>query len=283
MRADRVVVGVDGSPQAHQALEWAVALARLADTDVVAVHGVGLLDRVDGELVLSHPHLDDLRRVVEDEWCALLRTAGVPFRVEVVERPGVDALLDAAAGGTTGLVVVGTRGRGLSRDQALGSTALQLLRRADVPVLVVPERGDGRGPDGAAAGVERIAIGFDGSADAQAALTWAVRLAGRTGATCDVAVALEEVGGEDEAQLRHRAEAACAPLRQAGIACEVSVGRGAPADTVVALAAEYGADILVVGSSGEGSAGDPLLGSVSRLVAHEAGRPVAVVPVSVQM
>jgi nucleotide-binding universal stress UspA family protein len=236
--AREVVVGVDGSSPSREALGWAVSFARLLDAEVVAVHGVGLLDRVHGELVLSHPHLDDLRNVVEEEWCRPLHETGVPFRAEVVERPGVDALLDAAAGGPAALVVVGTRGRGLARDKALGSTALQLLRRATLPVLVVPETA-GSPPE-----VRRIAVGFDGSPDARAALDWATRLAARTGAACE----------------------------------PVTAEAGAPAEDLAHLAAERGADLIVVGSSGEGAAGDPLEGSVSRMVAHEAGRPVVVVP-----
>jgi nucleotide-binding universal stress UspA family protein len=267
----QVVVGVDGSAECHHALGWAVALAPLLAAEVVAVHGVGLLDRIAGELVLSHPHIDDLRKLVEDDWCRPLAEAGVGFRVEVVERAGVDALLAAAGEKPTELVIVGTRGRGLARDKAIGSTALQLLRRADVPVLVVP------GPQGKAPSARRIAVGFDGSPDAHAALDWATALAGRTGATCDVAVAVPP-GGAGSDRLRALAEEACAPLRDQGLPCEVSVGEGAPAETVVHLAADYGADLVVVGSSGEGAAGDPLEGSVSRLVAHDAGRPVVVVP-----
>lgn len=284
----QVVVGVDGSPHARNALRWATRLAKLLDDDVTAVHGIGLLDRVHGELVTSHPHAGSLRDVVEHEWCAPLAQAGLTYRVEVVERPGVDALLGVAGERGTDLVVVGTRGLGLTTSQALGSTALQLLRRAQVPVLVAPDPGEGRSVE-----ARRIAVGFDGSPDSHAALAWAISLAARLGATCEVTAVAGEAdalplgpsaavtaAGEAQApaRLRALAEEACEPLRRLRLPYRVTVRRGAPAGTLVGVAADHHADLLVVGSSGEGAPGDPLAGSVSRLVAHNAGRPVVVVP-----
>lgn len=288
----QVLVGVDGSAAAGDALRWASRLALLLDDDVTAVHGVGLLEHVGDDLVLSHPRLDSLREVVKHEWCRPLARAGVAHRVEVVERPAVDALLAAATERPTDLVVVGTRGLGLAADHALGSTALQLLRRADVPVLVVPDRPDGHGP---AVEVRRMTVGFDASEDAVDALHWAADLARRAGATCEVAIAVEDspvfplghaTAGTSALQeatpdrLRARAEEACGSLRDQGVAYRVTVRRGTPAQALVAIAADGGADLLVVGTSGEGPAGDPLVGNVSRVVARDAGRPVVVVPAS---
>ena len=95
----QVVVGVDGSPAARNALRWAGRLARLLDDGVTAVHGAGLLEHVGKDLVLTHPQLDSLREVVDREWCGPLTSAGLPHQVRVVERPAVDALLAAAAEG----------------------------------------------------------------------------------------------------------------------------------------------------------------------------------------
>ncbi|HKH05964.1 MAG TPA: universal stress protein [Acidimicrobiales bacterium] len=284
----QVVVGVDGSPHARLAMRWASRFALLLDADVTAVHGTGLLDHVDGRLVPAHAHIDEIRRALEEEWCGRLDRTHLPHRVEVVERPAVDALLAAAHEGPTDLVVVGTRGRGIPRAQALGSTALQLLRQATVPVLVVP------GPSGdRSVELRRLVIGVDGSVAAQAALLWASGLACLTGARCEVVAVAEDdpvfplgtaatvtAAGEEDApdRLRAIAEQACESLRDLGVTCEVTVRRGTAADALLGVARDRHADLVVVGSSGEGSAGNPLLGSVSRQVAHDAGRPVAVVP-----
>ncbi len=261
----QVVVGVDGSPAARNALRWAGRLARLLDDEITAVHGAGLIEHLGDDLVLAHPHIDSLRDVADREWCGPLTRAGLPYRVRVVERPAVDALLAATAERPTDLVIVGTRGLGLAAEQALGSTALQLLRRADVPVLVVPDL-----PDGPSVEVRRMTVGFDGSEDARAALEWAVDIAGRVGAMCEVAVAAGDAPafplgpsttatvaaeGDTLARLRRAADEACRPLRRQGIPYRVTARRGEPARTLVGLAADGHADLLVVGSSGEGPAG----------------------------
>jgi nucleotide-binding universal stress UspA family protein len=284
----QVVVGIDGSPEARLALRWASTVASLFDADLTAVHGTGLLDRLDGRLVPAHDHLDDLRRVAEREWCDELDRVGPPWKVEVVERPAVDALLVTVEERPTDLVVVGTRGVGIRRAQALGSTALQLLRQASVPVLVVPGPDDGGSP-----GLRRLVIGVDGSTAADAAVAWAAGVATLTGARCDVVAVAEDdpvfplgpaaavtAAGEEDAPERLRAvtEQASGALRDVGVACDVTVRRGPAADTLIGVARDCGADLLVVGSSGHGSAGNPLLGSVSRQAAHDAGLPVVVVP-----
>ena len=56
----------------------------------------------------------------------------------IVEHEAPTALLEAANDGTTDLLVVGTRGRGGFADLVLGSTALKVLHRSDIPVVLVP-------------------------------------------------------------------------------------------------------------------------------------------------
>jgi nucleotide-binding universal stress UspA family protein len=285
----QIVVGVDGSHAARNALRWADRLARVLGDTVTAVHGAGLIEHLGDTIVPAHPQRAEVREIVEREWCGPLAHAGLPHRVEVVERPAVDALLAAVEERPTDLAVVGTRGLGLAASQALGSTALQLLRRAPVPVLVVPDPTDGRSVE-----ARRLVVGFDGSEASLAALHWSAELAARSGASCEVVAVAEETpvfplgpattassAGEEEApsRLRALAEEACAPLGAADVPHRVTVRRGQAAATLVAIARDHHADLIVVGSSGAGSRGDPLLGSVSRRVAHDADRPVAVIPV----
>jgi nucleotide-binding universal stress UspA family protein len=48
------------------------------------------------------------------------------------------ALVELAHDETTDLVVLGARGRGGFAELLLGSTALKVLHRSDVPVVLVP-------------------------------------------------------------------------------------------------------------------------------------------------
>jgi nucleotide-binding universal stress UspA family protein len=57
-----------------------------------------------------------------------------------------------------------------------------------------------------------------------------------------------------------------------------TVALGTPAGEIMRHAAQWKADLIVVGSHGRGTMGRLLLGSVAQKVLHEAGCPVMVVP-----
>ncbi|HEX8805140.1 MAG TPA: universal stress protein, partial [Acidimicrobiales bacterium] len=237
-----------------------------------------------------------IRATVEHDWCRPLRRRHVPFTVDTPEAAAVEAIATRAAELGAGLIVVGTRGAGLAADRTIGSTTLQLLERLShttTAAVAVPQPGDGAEPGTDERTFRRILVAVDGSDDAHAAFTWAADLALLTGATCHVVAVAEEsdvfplspaasVTAEGEEHAVDRLEALtarwCARLRTSGVAHTVTVERGRPAQAIVDHADRLDADLVVVGTSGTGSAGDPMLGSVSRHVAHDAGRAVAVVP-----
>jgi nucleotide-binding universal stress UspA family protein len=236
-----IVVGVDHSPAARRAAGWAAELAPLLGARVSAVHGLGLLESLGGALVPGHAHRAEIEAVAEREWCAPLADAGVAFRVNVREQPAIDALVGEIGDLGAELAVVGTRGAGLPDDQAMGSTALHLLQEATVPVLVVPAAGGEPAP-----ALKRLVVGNDDRPESEAAMRWALALADRCGAECDVVSLPPD------------------PLDEL-------------AEALVARADELGADLVVLGASGRGAEGDPLVGSVSRHVAHRSARAVVVV------
>ncbi len=121
-RTGPVVVGWDGSPGA--ALAWHEAEALLPGRPRVAVV-VGDDDR--GAVPLD----GDGRGVT-------LRRVPAPHPVPGPARATARALAEAARREAASVVVVGSRGRSTWRTELLGSTALAVLRRTHVPVLVVP-------------------------------------------------------------------------------------------------------------------------------------------------
>lgn len=136
---DRILVGVDGSEHSERAIEWAIALASSYGAEVVAVHAVGLLAHLgDGPPVASHPHLGELHRLFETQWCAPLDGAAVANRRLCVDGPAALALLTAADHEEADLIIVGSRGAGGFRELLLGSTSLQVAEHSRRPVLIVP-------------------------------------------------------------------------------------------------------------------------------------------------
>jgi nucleotide-binding universal stress UspA family protein len=283
-----IVVGVDGSPSSAGAVRWACLLAPVLGADVAAVHAVGLLERLDGELVPAHSHRADIATVMTRDWCAPLSEAGLRHRVHLREQPAVDALLGEIADLHPHLAIVGTRGAGLSSAESIGSTALRLLHDAPVPVVVVPDTAQEAPP-----ALRRVLVGVDGGAPSLAAIDWAAELARRTGASCELLTATLHGpeaeqdagpdGGPDEVDHMRRLgasiEAWSTPFRWNKVPLRTTVCGGDPADQLVRRAREVDADLVVLGASGRGPAGAPLAGSTSRRVAHAAGCAVAVVRV----
>ena len=69
-----------------------------------------------------------------------------------------------------------------------------------------------------------------------------------------------------------------AGIRSQGIGVQVIVRSGEPAATLLAVANDVDADLVVVGTRARGDPADPLVGSVARQVAADGHRPTLVVP-----
>ena len=134
------MIGTDGSPQAREAVETGLELAREEGAEAVLVHVLGPLAPIAvDEDVRGVPHrpataaedavlADAARRAVE------LR---VRHRVELLVGVPDEELLALARELGADLVVVGSRGLGAVRGALLGSVSRSILKRATVPVLVV--------------------------------------------------------------------------------------------------------------------------------------------------
>jgi nucleotide-binding universal stress UspA family protein len=135
-----ILVGADGSDDAARAMGFAGRLATDVGADLVVVNATGSRD---GQRPPSDEGTVDLetRRAWVEEWCAPLRDADVPYRIEVVRGDPRSALLDVTRETSADLVVVGSRGRGPIRQLVLGSVAASLVERCEVPVTVLPGGG----------------------------------------------------------------------------------------------------------------------------------------------
>lgn len=132
----------------------------------------------------------------------------------------------------------------------------------------------------------RIVVAYDGSPDAQTALTWAVRTAIRTEqpvvavvatATDDLMPQRSLLWGEHLEQVRASADEILGEALLPNTAVELRPGPAVP----VLLEAASDAALLVVGSRGHGQVAGTLSGSVSQHLARHAPCPVVVArPVS---
>jgi nucleotide-binding universal stress UspA family protein len=141
----RIGVGFDGRPEARQALDLAIRLARDcgATIEVASVIGTPIAEVEPG--VYDSEWLEQARADAEEE----LRTAVVDADVEVstgvFAGTAVEELTDLSS--RVDLLIVGSRAWGPVRRILLGSTAAHLMRQAHCPVLVLP-RGAATGQPG---------------------------------------------------------------------------------------------------------------------------------------
>jgi len=135
--------------------------------------------------------------------------------------------------------------------------------------------------------LKRILVAFDGSESAERAFALALDLAGKYGAAMRViAVARPpDFGGDVETEAtiegaRKHYHHILKPLKDrgvgAGLAIEVEVVVGHPAERIVIEGEKWGADLIVVGHRGRGLMGRWLLGSVAKQVMHHATSAVLV-------
>ncbi len=136
-KADRIVVGVDGSEPSKHALRWALEEAHVADATVKAVTAWQLPDESRGLV----PHRETFAASENAARHALEETVrdvasegqNVP---EIIVREGdpADILLDEAEGAR--LLVVGNRGHGRLTEALLGSVGQHVIEHAACPVVV---------------------------------------------------------------------------------------------------------------------------------------------------
>ena len=135
--------------------------------------------------------------------------------------------------------------------------------------------------------ISTIAVGTDGSATASKAVDMAADMARRFDARVVLLSAYRESGTRSSdvdvelqwatnpaARMREILDRTATKLEGEGIRCAKLAAEGDPARTLVALAEECGADLLVIGNKGMQRR---ILGSVPNTVAHSAPCSVLVV------
>lgn len=136
-QSQRVIVGIDGSPQSKQALRWSAQVAAASGARLVAV---AAWDYPSTYGWAAWPQDWDLardtRKILDstvDEVFAAHRPADLELSVKQGSAAAV--LLDESKGAL--MLVVGSRGHGGFAGMLLGSVSAKVAEHADCPVLVV--------------------------------------------------------------------------------------------------------------------------------------------------
>jgi nucleotide-binding universal stress UspA family protein len=287
-----VVVGVDGSVGARAAVDWAAQEASRRHAPLRLIHGFDLepagyitAGRPTPEASLSAP-LHAARRMLADT-ASDYRQQYPDLCVSTVFSVASPAWLLIEQSKAASMVVVGVRGRGGFAGLLAGSVGTLLAAHAYGPVVVV--RGD---PADETAVGRPVVVGVDGSAEAAAALAFAIEEAAERG-TCLVVVHVWPalpMSAPGQIAPWHYDRAAAARTAERLMLDQLAGWPQKYPDVNVAprmvhgfdpgralIAASQRASLMVVGSRGRGGFAGMPLGSVSRALVHHAACPVAVV------
>jgi len=279
-----ILVPLDGSALAEEALPAALSLAERSGGEVALVHVAGpaadsgtpgdWLEGVAGRVRDSAPEVQ-LRTV-------LLEGAPAPALHRFVLEEGIDQ------------IVMTSHGRGGLKRLWLGSVADGLLRRAPAPILLWRPIADADPTDLAGRpSFTRILVPLDGSEPSEAIVPWAdalarlyrapLLLAAVVSAEAESPGYLPSTGGLDAAlaeeavYLEGYLETLAGGLRAGGTRVEVRVVEGPPAvDGILQLREERGADLMAFATSGRGGVARLVLGSVADKLIRAGVCPVLV-------
>ncbi|MET9294647.1 universal stress protein [Streptomyces sp. NPDC003077] len=283
-----ITVGLDGSPQALAAADWAAAEAARTGKELRLVHA-WLWQPLDIPLALDTDVREKWARNVLNEGRARLAKTfpDLPVGTELVVREPVDALLAEAA--EADLLVLGSRGHGTLTGYLLGSVALHVLRQATRPVVMVR---DPR-PADAERRLDEVVVGVEDTGETGApVLEFAFAAAAARGATLRAVRAwsipsvvtwslgslwlADEAGGLAPLNQKLLADA-LAPWREKYPAVKVIEDVEMGSATEVLLSHGGAAALLVVGRRERGVS-PRRIGSVAHAALHHAPGAVAVVP-----
>jgi nucleotide-binding universal stress UspA family protein len=289
-----VLVPLDRSPLAEQALPFALQIARRAGAtlDLVSAHMLyALEDPGTGRLPYDAAREAEFRQCEQrylDTTAARLATAhAVPIRTAVIDGPVANALLERQCDCPADLIVMTTHGRGPVGRAILGSVADELIRRAPVPVMVVHPSDESDG--GAVEPIlNHILITLDGSPLAEQILKPAVEIARLLGARCTLLRVIESA----ETASVHPSSGPWPPSQSAAldyletsarnlrdqrlrVDARVVVGRHA-AVAILEQAHQQPGNIIALATHGRGGVRRMLLGSVADKVLRGSAVPVLV-------
>jgi nucleotide-binding universal stress UspA family protein len=273
-----VVVMMDDSYAAGEALLWANRFTGAIDRDLVAVRtwrpGLGNTSPRAAQATVGR-----LRRELH-RWCDDALHLDEEPTSEVVEDgdPGVD---DVIANHEIELVVAGIEASAHLDLHGLGGFASRLAVRSNRPLAVVPTGGAGRV-------VHEVVVGLDGSAQSLAACEWVAGHAAvahwHVHALTIYEPLVEFVAPNDPRSLWSQFEHALegpwtAPLRDAGVSYTTELVEGVDhIDAMTQATRRRHADAIAVGTIGNPRRLHSRRGSTGLHLVHDSHLPVIIVP-----
>jgi len=284
-----ILLPLDGSSLAERALTYVAVLARRCEARVILVQAVQAhtlpgTDPSGAQFEVTSGAEEYLKHA-----SGRLSADGIVTETHVYYNDPVHAILDAATRQRADLIVMSTHGRGGLSRMLYGSVADQILRRARVPVLLVPSIVEHSWP---ADGPLSLLVPLDGSELATEALHSADLLTEAFGAQLALLRVVQPVSyplvGEGYAYVPFDEEAEVADARRYlddqaarlsgdGVRVSTNVAVGEPARVIGEIAREQDVDVVVMATHGHGGLSRVILGSVATATLRHTTAPLLLV------
>jgi nucleotide-binding universal stress UspA family protein len=267
-----LLVALDGSAQSERIVPLATSLAHSSGSEL---HLLRVIDEH-----ATHEQIDEAVSSMAATNTSLVESGMIPD-VRISRGQVADQILRAAEDVRADVVLMTTTGHSGLTHALLGSTTEQVLARATVPVMAIGSRIEGDTTVGS------ILVPRDGSPGSAQALSAAKSIARATGARIELLHVVEPplrylrgkyIEPEFEEQTRLESEndmhRLASRLQGLGFAAEGRAVLGQPAATIVAVADEIDADLIVMATNGMTDLASKILGSVTHEVLRTAHAPL---------
>ncbi|MBE0429834.1 MAG: universal stress protein [Thermoleophilia bacterium] len=150
----KILIATDGSRRSEKAASKAIEMAQSCSgsLNIISVVDAGSprsaidIDPYDIEDESILKELDEKKKKPEEAFVERISNmaaeSDVKAGTEVRIGDPADEILDYAKETASDVIVIGSHGRGAVASAVMGSTSLNLVRKGNVPVLVVPARED---------------------------------------------------------------------------------------------------------------------------------------------
>jgi nucleotide-binding universal stress UspA family protein len=302
----RLLVPLDGSPLAEQALPYARALAT-AETQIILLEVVPWADEIRtvlGKLIATAAEVQEAYEASAREELEAARKQWLGDRqnvtIEVAAGDPAEQILWAAERHAVDLIVMASHGRGALGRWTFGSVADRIARASTIPVMIIHPKDTAAQPT-TQAQIQRIVLLTDGSSLSLQAIPMAAMLAKTLNLPVHVLRALdpatvvsrapvplaplphslyEDILSQIKTDAENGVKAVVEHVAALGITASGDVLEGPPSPTL--LGALLPTDIVVLTSHGRTGLRRWLLGSIAEKVIRNGVAPVVLVPSAIR-
>ena len=136
-----VFIATDFSTASHNASTYGVELASALGAKIILFNAYTIPLSIPESYVIVNP--EDVKKTAEDylleEVLSLRKSSVQPIEIIAAEGPATDTILAHAKQFENCIIVAGMKGEGGIIKRTFGSTVTGLVRKSNMPVIVVPE------------------------------------------------------------------------------------------------------------------------------------------------